>query len=122
MNEKEITIKARNVFSILLGDNTEILENLPILKYTNPKDLMNKLKGINTYLANKSEFYLFLLIRELQYLSTSFIAYYRIRTKYKSIKDMTEKKKNELFQEFLEIEHIDWKIPHIDKPSDEKTY
>lgn len=122
MNEKEITIKARNVFSILLGENTEMLENLPILKYTNPKDLMNKLKGTNTYLANKSEFYLFLLIRELQYLSTSFIAYYRIRTKYKSIKDMTEKKKNELFQEFLEIEHIDWKIPHIDKPSDEKTY
>lgn len=122
MNEKEITIKARNVFSILLGENTEMLENLPILKYTSPKDLMNKLKGINTYLANKSEFYLFLLIRELQYLSTSFIAYYRIRTKYKSIKDMTEKKKNELFQEFLEIEHIDWKIPHIDKPSDEKTY
>lgn len=122
MNEKEITIKARNVFSILLGDNTEILENLPILKYTRPKDLMNELKGINTYLANKSEFYLFLLIRELQYLSTSFIAYYRIRTKYKSIQDMTEKKKNELFQEFLEIEHIDWKIPHIDKPSDEKKY
>lgn len=113
MNEKEIIIKARNLFRIIFKNDAELLENLPIIKYKDPKGLLSKLRQYNSYLCGKGDFYVFLLIRELQYLSTSFQAYYRIRTKYKLLSDMTDKKKNELFNEFLQIEHIEYESPKI---------
>lgn len=113
MNEKEIIIKARNLFRIIFKNDAELLENLPIIKYRDPQGLLKKLRQYNTYLSGKGDFYVFLLIRELQYLSTSFQAYYRLRTKYKSLNDMTEKKRNELFNEFLQIEHIEYESPKI---------